>query len=331
MKKLAYVLMMIALVVMVMTSCEKSNPTSPTDEPIESLGKIRLVPLNANDLSKVITDENGHQWMPKSEIFNILTRATVIDIDFGSMNATRSLMYVVVNEGDRDVFNIEFTANDLTVVPYTIGLITVSAQGTEVSAYPIITMTKEHILPLSGIGSLLSMNVGEFTDTLSLTYHYVLEQDTIEVVDSYTFGGVKMGTIIDVIASGQPILNYPSYGKYYGQTLLDSDFYNGEKTIVQYGDSSYIASILDTTLIINSGNTSARIRICSRFDCVNILDTTINTNDTLDVSGIFSVSADAYYGLNNQGNIIKIGPTEYAIKLAGVINTTGMAGLDIRQ
>ena len=195
------ILLIVILAVIVIVGCDNSSidpdddnsSIDPEDETMEAAGQLRLVPLSNNIISKIITDENGQQWLPKSEMPMVLAKAAAVDIYYGELKATRTLQYVLMNVGNLDVFDIYFNAQDLYIYPETFGLIPASTQGGELSALPIVNIIKEHVIPIEGVGALLEMNVGTFIDTLNITYHYKTSSDTIEVVDDYDVSGTKMG------------------------------------------------------------------------------------------------------------------------------------------
>lgn len=189
------ILLIVIIAVIVIVGCDNSS-VDPDDETMEAAGQLRLVPLSNNSLSKVITDENGQQWLPKSEMPMVLAKTAAVDIYYGELKATRTLQYVLMNVGNLDVFDIYFNAQDLYIYPETFGLIPASTQGDELSALPIVNIIKEHVIPIEGVGALLEMNVGTFIDILNITYHYKTSGDTIEVVDDYDVSGTKMGVII---------------------------------------------------------------------------------------------------------------------------------------
>lgn len=196
------------LAVIVIVGCDNSS-VDPEEKTDEAVGQLRLVPLSTNDLSKVITDENGQQWLPKSEMLTVLAKAAAVDIYYGELKATRTLQYVLMNVGNQDVFDIHFNAQDLYIYPETIGLIPASTQGAELSALPIVNIIKEHVIPIEGVGTLLEMSVGAFMDTLIITYHYITDGDTIEVLDDYDVGGTKMGVIIKPTLADKSLFESP--------------------------------------------------------------------------------------------------------------------------
>ncbi|MFW0838187.1 MAG: hypothetical protein ACKKL5_04285 [Candidatus Komeilibacteria bacterium] len=313
---------------MVVTSCD--NPVEPIDNPPEALGKLILVPLGNEALSKVFIGEDGNKYLPPEAAENNLKKmdrlakiASEVMINFGEMPSTRTLMYVIMNVGDKPVFDVTFDANNnLMIVPHTVGFIQVSVSGTEVAAYPIISITKEHVLPISGVGQLLEMNLGVFIDTLNLIYHYNQGQDTIEVVDPYRYEGALLGIDIDIICSGQPILNYAPITRFGNNPLEDPQPLNGELVEV----SSLEAFAIDTTLVINNGNVSSRVRVSDYWGIVTLLDSTIAGGDTLDVSNYFDDSWEAFEATNGMGNCIRVGPSNYIINMVGYTNLTGYVG-----
>lgn len=321
-------LLLIVLMVLFIVGCE-NNTVDPIDEnpnnTEEAVGQLRLVPLTANDLAKALTDENGRQWLPASEMLYVLFKTASFDIDFGEVKATRALQYVIMNVGNRDVFNINFNSRDLKIHPISIGLIPASEVGGDLAALPIVNITKEHVIPIDGVGSLLDMSVGNFSDTLSMTYQYELSGDTIDVIDDYDVGGTKMGTTIDILFSGEKIENY-NVDTYYN---LNHDGRGIESwpTIYRWG---YTESDIDTSRIVNTGNVEMRIRLFKARTSIVFLDTVLQPNQNIDTSGLLR----DIYESESTADIILVGDIlnqPYIFKVAGDMVLGGYAALIIGE
>ena len=259
--------LMALLAVIVIVSCDNSS-VDPEEKTDEAVGQLRLVPLNINDLSKVITEENGQQWLPKSEMLTVLAKAAAVDIYYGELKATRTLQYVLMNVGNQDVFGIHFNAQDLYIYPETIGFIPANTQGVELSALPIVNIIKEHVIPIEGVGTILEMSVGAFIDTLIITYHYIAGSDTIEVVDDYDVGGTKMGVIIKHTIADRPLFESPflqefridditqfGYADFLNPDTIESLHINNVGNVpIEYQMQLYIEQFNDTTIYISDGN-----------------------------------------------------------------------------
>lgn len=337
MKKLTVtVFLTIALLaVMVITSCE-NNPVEPND-PIVPMGKLSLVPLGAEALAKVFVGSDGIKHLPLEAAMSNLKKmgriAIILEdvnsqslakiasamIEFGEINATDELMFVLMNTGNKDVFNILFSTTSLVVSPDAIGMIKVSTQGTEISALPIITVTKVHVEPISKAGSLLEMSVGEFTDTLNISYSYELGGDTVGVSDNYSVSGTKMGAIIDVLVSGLPLEDY----------TLDTDYMSPigyrQEFLSFWGLTT---DDMDTVLFVNNGNAPLNMAIHSYNPTSYILDTLMMPGDTINVSGL--IRGDQYFTPDSSGQLVVLGDVidqPYIFKIYDHIIDDGSYGL----
>ncbi|MCK4529635.1 MAG: hypothetical protein KAU44_00495, partial [Candidatus Marinimicrobia bacterium] len=275
-------------------------------------------------------------YLPASEISTIMAKATSADIDFGNMAATRTLQYVLMNVGNTDVYDITFAANDLTIHPSNIALVPTPDEGGDLIALPIVSFTKEHVLPVSGVGSLLDMGIGAFTDVMSLSYNYNIADtasiDSFDITDDYTVSGAKMGAVIEVWVSGKKWENYSVV-----QTTYD---YNDISML--YPEVLY-PSQSDTIIVINSGNVPMQMRLINPYltnydpehDCI-ILDTLIQPDAQIDLSDKLR---NEYYFDNSgddetRGNILIIGAQSeqpYIFTLLNKICTTGCLGLRIGE
>ena len=315
------------LTVIVMVSCSK-NPTEPKvddqiiDDPVENVvGKISLVPLSADGLSKATTDAIGQMWLPASEI-STLTKTAAASIEFGQINSTTGLMFVIMNTGNTDVFDVQFTSTDLDITPANIALIKVSTQGAELTALPIVTITKEHVLPKSGVGSLLEMNVGDFTDILSISYNYEISGDTVEVVDDYDVGGTKMGAIIELELSGRSLNSIDPERSTFFMQPHNFDFTS--YTVVSDAD-------MDTALISNIGNVPLRIRVFFSRDRSTAFDGVVQANSSIDLFGILRGSNFAVP--DSSGDSIILGDDSnqpYILSFDGRTFVNGVTGLFFR-
>lgn len=318
---------------MVLTSCDK-DPTSPTDKSDETMGKLILVPLGNEALSKVFVGTDGNKYLPReAAIANLekmgriairmenanqqsLAKIALAMIDFGEILNTRILQYVVMNVGNQDIFDIDFTANSLVVFPGAISVVEASEQGTAITALPIVNIAKEHVTPISGIGTLLEMTTGDFADTLTLTYKYTTGNDTVVVSDEYDVAGSKMGAVIELIFSGQ---NFSSYSVFRYEVSVFGDSPWNRWPVIAY--SPIPSEDTDTTIIINSGNAPISLAIGSWRHNDTLLTTTLLPSDTIDCSGSFSTSR-----ADSTGEAVIVGtPTNqpYIFKLGDEIVTTG--------
>ncbi len=285
--------------------------------------ELRLVPLTTGDLSKAITDYNGNRYLPAEEMANILQKKASADIDFGEMEATRTLQYVLMNVGNTDVYDITFVANDLTIHPTKIPLVPTPGEGGDLVALPIVSISKEHVMPLSGVGSLMELDPEVFSDVMTLCYNYDLSHsqsdstyigdslvvtdtvivDSFDIADEYTVAGIKQGALIDILASGRNVVDavwHPM--EYYDLalvgTVLTIDLYESD---------------LDTLVVLNNGNVPLRMRVVNPNVYYSgsgeaVIDTVIIPGAEVDVSGLvrdpyfFDDTHDA-----TKGNIMILG------------------------
>ncbi len=302
MKKAVCYVMMTLAAILIVAGCQGCFPYE------DAVWELRLVPLSSEELAKSFTDETGGRWLPASEVPSVLARpAAGADIDFGNVTATKSLQYVLMNIGNRDVYDVTFSANDLMIYPEYIGVIPAQGEDGEIVALPIVSFIKEHVIPVSGVGSLMDMNIGNFTDLLSLSYNYTLEDstgvETFDVTDNYTVEGEKMGAVIDILASGENILDAAlSTPEFYDLALMG--------TVLQVYLSS---SKMDTMVVQNNGNVPLRMRVVNpyrydAFDGSTVIDTVIQPGTEVDVSGVVrgEMFFDGTYD-ENKGSVIMLG------------------------
>ncbi len=324
MKKFTSVLLLLLLSITFFTSCD---PVS--NDPL--MAELRLVPLTTGDLAKAIADEDGNLYLSASEIPAIMVKTASADIDFGNIEATKTLQYVLMNVGNTDVYDITFASTDLTIYPSNIALVPTPDEGGDLIALPIISMTKAHVVPLSGVGSLLDMEVGVFTDMVSLSYNYNIEDttgvDSFDVTDEYTVAGTKKGALIDIQVSGQSLQDaLQGTISRYDLAGFPDPFY----------DLVVSSSDMDTMIVYNNGNAALPMRIVNQYLYTNyggepILDTLILAGESIDISGI--VRGSQYFtggGSSEHGNIIFFGADRnqpYIFEILGDLCIDGEDGL----
>lgn len=269
------------------------------DDPMHA--ELRLVPLTTGDLAKAFNGEDGQQYMPVDELSTFMQKTAAADIDFGNMEATRTLQYVLMNVGNTDVYDITFVASDLKIHPANIPLVPTPGEGGDLVALPIVSISKEHVMPLSGVGSLMELEPGAFSDVMTLCYNYDLSEsesdssytgdslvvtDTViissfDIADEYSVAGIKQGAIIDIEASGRNIVDAVCHPiEYYDQalvgTVLTIDLYESD---------------IDTLVVKNNGNVPLRLRIVNPYVYYlgtgeAVMDTVVVAGAEVDVSGL---------------------------------------------
>ncbi len=317
MKKVITLSFALVLVLTLFTACDPSG-----NDPLHA--ELRLVPLTTGDLAKAIEGENGQQYLPVSELPAIMAKATSADIDFGNVTATRTLQYVLMNVGNTDVYDITFVSNDLKIHPTNIPLIPTPGEGGDLVALPIVSFSKEHVISLSGVGSLLEFEIGAFADVMTLCYNYELSHnesdssyigdslvvsdtvivDSFDIADEYTVAGTKIGALIDIQVSGQSLQDaLQNTLSRYDLSGFPDPFYD---LLVRSSD-------MDTMIVYNNGNAPLPMRIVNQYLYINyggepILDTIIVAGGSIDISGI--VRGPRYFtggDDSEHGNIIFFG------------------------
>jgi len=323
MKKVITLSFALVLVLTLFTACDPSG-----NDPL--MAELRLVPLTAGDLAKAVVDEAGNQYLPISEISAIMAKTTSADIDFGDMAATKTLQYVLMNVGNTDVYDITFSVSDITIHPSNIALVPAPDEGGDLIALPIVSFTKEHVLPISGVGSLLDMEVGAFTDVLSLSYNYNIVDtasvDSFDITDDYTVAGTKMGALIDIQVSGQSLQDaLQNTLSRYDLAGFPDPFY----------DLLLSSDDMDSMIVYNNGNAPLPMRIVNQYLYINyngdpILDTLILAGGSIDISGIVRDSRYFAGDDSEHGNIIFFGADRdqpYIFEILGDICIDGEDGL----
>lgn len=340
MKKVTTLSLALMLVLTLFTACDPSG-----NEPL--MAELRLVPLTTGDLAKAIVDEAGNQYLPASEISAIMAKATSADIDFGDMAATKTLQYVLMNVGNTDVYDITFVSNDLKIHPTNIPLVPTPGEGGDLIALPIISFSKEHVLPLSGVGALLELETGGFNDVMTLCYNYDLSHsqsdstyigdslvvtdtvivDSFDIADEYSVAGTKKGALIEITVSGQSL-----------QDALQGTI--SRYDLAGFSDPFYdlvvSSSDMDTMIVYNNGNAPLPMRIVNQYLYINyggepILDTLILAGESIDISGI--VRGSQYFTGDDDsehGNIIFFGADRnqpYIFEILGDLCIDGEDGL----
>ena len=307
------------LLILCMTACDRGGDVVP--------GRLRLVPLYVYDLEKAVVDEQGKMWLPAQELRSVIDKPAVADIDFGEVKATKTLQYVLMNVGNTDVYDITFNAGEVVVYPPLIALIPAAGEGGDISMLPIVSFTREHVIPIDGVGSLMDMAVGAFSDELTLSYNYTL-QDTsgaqdYDVVDEYSISGNNMGGLIDIYVSGKNVLD----------ALISP--------IEDYQTSWFMESVLsftvwsydlDTTVVVNTGNVPIPLQIINPYLYAmgngTVLDTVIPAGGSVDISGILRgyLFIDNYDTDTTRGDIILLGSDRNQPYIFKIFNTFCLDG-----
>lgn len=132
MRKTAFYAFMALAAIALISGCTGCDTNS------DAVWELRLVPLGQTELAKACKDKDGSLWLPAAEAPEMLAKPlTGADIDFGDVLATKSLFYVLMNVGNRDVFNVSFSAESLMISPEYIAQIPAAGEGGKISACPL--------------------------------------------------------------------------------------------------------------------------------------------------------------------------------------------------
>jgi len=180
------------ILVSVILSCEKDDPASPDDNLETDTAQLPLIEL--------------------VRVVNTLAKSMgTFDVDFDTVFATKSLNYMVVNNGTVDAFNVTFSSKAVITTPKVINSLPVS-EGGELGLLPILTITMPHGLPPSGIGPPLPIERGIISDSLIVHYQYLGESaDTLTGSKSFTVQGVKVADVIEVEINGISVEQHPKF------------------------------------------------------------------------------------------------------------------------
>lgn len=243
-------------------SCDKPIEDIVDDENDWTQPSIELVKLDS-DLSKVSN--------------------SVGDISFGDIVSTKTFFYMLVNNGESEVFNINLSSDSVIVEPNNISVI-VGTSDLGVSSVPIISVTVPHVLPPEEVGNYLPYTLGDFIDILSVDYQYVgVQGDTISETKSWDVSGNRLGGMVDFLIDGQ---NYESIMSLFNLGWNQSD---GQPfSVIRYIDPD---PNTDSKIIVNTGNVELFFEVFSGVHPSVVLDDPVHTDtilpgDSLDVSSV---------------------------------------------
>ena len=188
-----------------------------------------------------------------SDVFSKSNVPAGADINFGDVLATEKLYYLIENSGEIPVFNVSLstTKDSIEISPSSIG--TINPEGYAISTTPILSIICPHVIPISGVGSLMPMTVGELSDSIFINYQFIApfdsvgvweEGDTIDAQPAiYSLSAVKKGIVLEPWVNDVILWESTEYDRYSFSTFVES-FY------VRYYDPD---STLDFR-IYNKGN-----------------------------------------------------------------------------
>ncbi len=267
--------------------------TGDNSDPVTMVAELELVQLNGN-----------------------LAKTSTVDIQFGEIAATQSLHYIITNNGSVDAFNVQLSAEYLSILPTTVGVIAAN-QLSGLQTNPVINITIEHVIPASGVGSLLPFELGAFVDSVFLSYQYEnMNNDTVDVTKSYAVSATRMGVDIQILVNGNNVMD-----------ILDGLSSNGSGIGMEFDYLWEENSNIDFDLvqILNHGNAPTHLNIFSsdvadvRFDDP-LYTSPLLPNDTIDVSDYVVFQSENYKWLGP----VTLGPTAYIQNFYSGLDTDGL-------
>lgn len=289
-------LLIIVLLSCLIICCEKDQISQPEDTPVEdksfSPPNLRLVHL-------------------EKSIQNALRKPTQSTINFDSVFATKTLDYILINNGTAEARNVSFDANLIRIEPDSIGVIP-GILDSSLLAYPIISFTIPHIIPIAGVGTFLPFEVGPFSDQIEISYSYEDEEGAIvDTTEIFPVLGIKFAVKTDMTFSGITIEDF-------AQRLIfgHSPFF-AEGLVCNLGDSPDLSSVS----ITNNGNYPIDLMFTNPTRYENhsppIDEVTVQPLQSYDMTLVF------LQGLSIDGTrgdlFMKIGPSKCIIKFADMI------------
>ncbi len=232
-------------------------------------------------------------------------------IEYGSVQATKTLMYLLVNQGNTAAFDVNLYADKIIVEPNHFELLPSSSNNS--SILPIIQFTLPHVIPPGDVGSLWEFEIGEFVDTLIMSYNFInQEQDTINVSNSYPVSAFKEGIVLNLSVLGENVLD-----------VTDGDGWQGRNT-PKWGQvnlrdfwgchTGYNLESHREGFLINAGTRPIDVEFFTWTEA-SVLDTILLPGDSVMINDLLF---DQYAVL---------GPTHYILDVCGKINISVIAGI----
>ena len=232
-------------------------------------------------------------------------------INFGDVISTKTLFYLLVNQGNTSAFDIRLNANEIIIEPNNFDIIPSSSNNS--TFLPVIQFTLPHVLSPDNVGTNWDFKVGEFTDTLTMSYKYIDQnEDSVSFSDTYIVTGFKVGAIIKYYVKGKNVTEVTA-----GHGWMTRNGAVGVVDLVSFygwtsGYSPYDAA--DQSYFKNEGNISIDVSFY-RFSETSIFHTTLAPGDTLNLGGLFPEGYAVF------------GPTHYIFSVCGRTITNGIAGI----
>lgn len=212
--------------------------------------------------------------------FGKYSQSSSSEIEFGEIAATKSIYYLLLNRGNRDALDINFSSNDVLVTPSHIDLL--PGESTEsIESFPIIELTAVHVLPATGVGELLPFELGSIQDSVRIDYKFrSLSGDTNTIYENYIVSGEKLGCQVGLVLDNQDILE-----------LLTGISSGGDDPIEGYPwlgfeIEGWSGGSLNEVLFVNKGNVPLEISIYEEnaiWGGDQLIEYSILPNDTIDI------------------------------------------------
>lgn len=232
-------------------------------------------------------------------------------INFGDIISTKTLLYLLVNQGNASAFDIQLNANKLIIEPNYFDILPGSSNSS--TFLPIIQFTLPHVLSPNNVGSLWDFEVGNITDTLSMSYKYVNQQgDTVSFTDTYQVSGLKKGILINYYVKDKNALEVTA-----GHNWITRNGAVGTVDLLSfYGWTAgyFPYYIPEQSYFKNEGNVSIDVEFFTWSE-TSIFKTTLSPGDSLNLNGLFPQRYAVF------------GPTHYIFSICGHTRISGIAGI----
>lgn len=176
-------------------------------------------------------------------------------INFSEIPATTSQYYLLLNKGERDAFDINFSGDHILIKPTHIDILTSEGSG-NIESLPIVEITALHVVPPYGVGELLPFEIGAIADTAILDYKFLTMAGDTSIIDKkYYIEGAKVGAMVSLNADGIDLVNAAAWMG--GDT---DDPQEGFRNLSLEVDNLGVSS-LNSVFVVNHGNVSITVEI----------------------------------------------------------------------
>ena len=242
-------------------------------------------------------------------------------IDFGDIHSTSSQYFLLLNNGERDAFDINLSSEQIVIYPQHIDII--SGTGSTVETLPIIQLTAVHVIPISGVGELLPLETGAFTDSIALSYKYVsINGDTVEVTNSYQSQGNKLAGNLGVYIDSVDVKTLP-FWLFSGETDPIHGYPKVYLNVEGWGSIT-----LSQMQLMNQGNVPINIEIWDRreiFGGSPLHDQTLLSGESFNLIDFRDPTQTTVWA----SNYLRISCGEYMLSFGGRTFIGGQIGAEV--